>query len=100
MQSMIKRKWLLGVAAIAVIGFAVLARGFWTTDGAAQSKGPAARVVPVETAVAERKKVPVRVESLGNVTPIASVAIKARVDTAIVGVHFRDGQAIKKGDLR
>jgi multidrug efflux system membrane fusion protein len=55
--------------------------------------------VPVETATAERKKVPVRVESLGSVTPIASVAIKPRVDTAIVGVHFRDGQAVKKGDL-
>jgi multidrug efflux system membrane fusion protein len=95
---MIKGKWLLGAAAVAVIGVAVLARGFWTTDGAAQSKG-AARVVPVETAVAERKKVPVRVESLGSVTPIASVAIKPRLDTAIVGVHFRDGQAVKKGDL-
>jgi multidrug efflux system membrane fusion protein len=99
MQSMIKRKWLIGAAAIALVGIAVLVRGFWTTDGAAQSKGPAARVVPVETAVAERKKVPVRVDSLGSVTPIASVAIKPRVDTTIVGVHFRDGQAVKKGDL-
>ncbi len=96
---MIKRKWLIGAAVIALIGFAVLVRGFWTTDGAAQSKGAAARVVPVETATAERKKVPVRVESLGSVTPIASVAIKARVDTTIVGVHFRDGQAVKQGDL-
>jgi membrane fusion protein, multidrug efflux system len=96
---MIKRKWLYGAAAVALIGVAVLIRGFWTTDGAAQSKGPAVRVVPVETATAERKKVPVRVESLGSVTPIASVAIKPRLDTAIMGVHFRDGQEVKKGDL-
>ena len=96
---MIKRKWLIGGAALALICVALLVRGFWTTDGAAQSKGLAARVVPVETAIAERKKVPVRVESLGSVTPIASVAIKARVDTAIMAVHFRDGQAVKKGDL-
>jgi membrane fusion protein, multidrug efflux system len=41
----------------------------------------------------------VRVDALGTVTPIASVAIKARVDTNIVGVHFRDGQEVKKGDL-
>lgn len=96
---MIKRKWLFGLAAVAVVGIIVLARGLWTTDSAAQSKGGAARVVPVETAVAERKKVPVRIELLGSVTPIASVAIKPRVDTAIMAVHFRDGQAVKKGDL-
>jgi len=40
----------------------------------------------------------VRVESLGSVTPIASVAIKARVDTTIMAVHFRDGAEVKKGD--
>ncbi len=97
--SLIPRKWRIATVAVALIAIALLVRGFWTTDGAAQSKGPAARVVPVETAVAERKMMPVRVESLGSVTPIASVAIKARVDTAIMGVHFRDGQAVKKGDL-
>jgi RND family efflux transporter MFP subunit len=33
------------------------------------------------------------------VTPITSVAIKARLDTEIVGVHFADGARVKKGDL-
>jgi membrane fusion protein, multidrug efflux system len=96
---MIKRKWLFGVAALALIGIAVLVRGFWTTDGAARSRGQAVQAVPVETASAVRKKVPVRLEALGNVTPMASVAIKARVDTTIVGVHFRDGAHVKTGDL-
>jgi multidrug efflux system membrane fusion protein len=96
---MIKRKWLIGGAALALICGALLVRGFWTSDGAAQSKNQTARVVPVETALAERKKVPVRIESLGSVTPIASVAIKPRVDTTITAVHFRDGQAVKNGDL-
>ena len=95
-----KRKWLFGVAALALIGIALLVRGFWTTDGkAARSQAQAARVVPVETAIAELKQVPVRVESLGSVTPIASVAIKARVETAIMGVHFSDGAEVKNGDL-
>lgn len=97
---MIKRKWLFGVAALALIGIALLVRGFWTTDGkAARSQAQAARVVPVETATAMRKKVPVRLDALGSVTPMASVAIKARVDTTIVGVHFRDGASVNKGDL-
>jgi multidrug efflux system membrane fusion protein len=93
-----KRKWLFGVAALALIGIAVLARSMWTRDGAPRVQR-AARVVPVEVAKAVRKPVPVRIESLGSVTPIASVAIKARVDTTITGVHFRDGAVVKKGDL-
>jgi membrane fusion protein, multidrug efflux system len=94
---MTKRKWLFGVAALALIGIVLLVRGLWTSDGAARSQA-AAQAVPVEVATAERKPMPVRVESLGNVTPIASVAIKARVDTTIMAVHFRDGAEVKKGD--
>ncbi len=95
---MTKRKWLFGVAALALIGIVLLIRGLWTSDGAARSQA-AVHVVPVEVATAERKAVPVRIESLGSVTPIASVAIKARVDTAIMAVHFRDGAEVKTGDL-
>ncbi len=40
-----------------------------------------------------------RIEALGTVTPIASVAIKPRVDSEIVGVHFGDGAMVKQGDL-
>ncbi len=55
--------------------------------------------VPVEIARAVKKQIPVRVESLGTVTPVASVAIKTRVDTEIVKVHFEDGAVVKQGDL-
>jgi RND family efflux transporter MFP subunit len=96
---MTKRKWLFGVAALALIGVVLLVRGLWTSDSvAARSQAPA-HVVPVEVATVERKPMPVRLQSLGNVTPIASVAIKARVDTTIIAVHFRDGAEVKKGDL-
>ena len=95
---MSKRKWLFGVAALAVIAIAVLIRSQWTTDSA-RSQPRAERVVPVETALAERKKMPVRLDALGSVTPIASVALKARVDTNITAVHFSDGALVKQGDL-
>jgi RND family efflux transporter MFP subunit len=39
------------------------------------------------------------VEALGTVTPIASVAIKSRLETTIIGVHFEDGARVKEGDL-
>ena len=94
---MIKRKWLIGGAALALVGIVVLARGFWTADGVAARQSEA-RLVPVETAVAERKTMPVRLSALGNVTPVASVAIKTQVDTTITDVLFRDGASVQKGD--
>jgi RND family efflux transporter MFP subunit len=98
MQSMIKRKWLLGAAAIAAIVIAVLTRGFWGGGGAI-AQAPAERIVAVEVSPAVKKMVPLTVDALGTVTPITSVAIKARLETEIVGVHFADGARVKKGDL-
>jgi len=60
-------------------------------------QGP--RVVPVETATAIRADVPVRLEALGTVQPMASVAIKSRLETEIVEVHFKDGAMVNEGDL-
>ena len=95
---MLQRKWLIGGAALALLGIVVLVRGLWTTDGIAARTQAQARAVPVETATAERKTMPVQLRALGTVTPIASVAIKTQVDTTITGVRFRDGARVEKGD--
>jgi multidrug efflux system membrane fusion protein len=60
---------------------------------------PAPRPVSVEVAIAVKKDMPLLLEGIGNVTTIASVAIKTRLDNEIVGVHFADGAKVKKGDL-
>jgi len=90
-----------GAAAVVVVVLLWLTGAFWSSNGAvAQSQRESrVRTVPVEVAIAVKKKVPVRTESLGTVTPMASVAIKTRIDTEIVGVHFTDGAYVKKGDL-
>jgi RND family efflux transporter MFP subunit len=77
------------------------ARRLWKTEPAvAQTPNPQqTRVVPVEVTSAVRKKVPVQIHALGTVTPIASVAIKARLETMITAVHFADGAMVKQGDL-
>ena len=77
------------------------ARGsLWSGGAVAQApRGNAPRTVPVEVATAVKKTVPVTVEALGNVTPIASVAVKPRIDSEIIGVHFRDGATVNQGDL-
>jgi RND family efflux transporter MFP subunit len=84
---------LLGFAALA----AFVTRSSWM---GASAQGPQrARLIAVELAKAERKPVPVDVDSIGTVTPISSVALKSRVETTIVSVHFEDGAKVLEGDL-
>src|SRR5215471_16362501 len=98
---MTRKTWGLGVAAVvAVVGVVLVTRGAWSPQGAvAQAPQTGNRGIPVEVAVATRKKLPVQVEALGSVTPMASVAVKPRLDTEITGVHFSDGANVKQGDL-
>jgi RND family efflux transporter MFP subunit len=87
---------LLGVVALA----AFLTRASWNgSSGATAQSAPRARVISVELAKAERKPVPVDVDAIGTVTPISSVALKSRVETTIVSVHFEDGARVNEGDL-
>jgi RND family efflux transporter MFP subunit len=86
-----------------VIGIATAA-GFITRSswmgGSSNAQGPQRpRIVSVELAKAERKSVPVDVDANGIVTPISSVALKSRLDTTIVAVHFEDGARVNQGDL-
>jgi multidrug efflux system membrane fusion protein len=99
---MTRRILLIGVAAaLALAGGYAAMRGVWTpVDAVAQSpKGKGKAAVSVEVAQAVKKKVPVRVDLLGNVTPIAQVAVKPRIDSEIIEVHFSDGAMVRKGDM-
>jgi multidrug efflux system membrane fusion protein len=96
-----KRTLVFGaVVVLAAAGVAAATRGsLWSGGAVAQAPRPPARAVPVEVATAVRAAVPIRLDALGTVTPIASVAIKPRIDSEIVGVHFRDGAMVQKGEL-
>src|SRR5438045_8112855 len=85
----------LGIVALA----AFLTRASWTGSGASAQGPQRPRVISVELAKAERKPVPVDVDAIGTVTPISSVALKSRVETTIVAVHFEDGAKVAEGDL-
>ena len=85
------------VAAIALAGVWV-ARSPGKHDGA-EAQAPQGRAVPVEVARAVQKRMPVLLEGIGNVTTIASVGVRSRLDNEITGVHFADGAKVEKGDL-
>src|SRR5947209_9666426 len=104
-----KTRRLVVLAATLALGAVVAAKWsnwapweIWSPKNAtaqAQKQPAAPRAVPVEVVTAVKKKLPVRVDLLGTVTPIASVAVKTRIDTEIIGVHFRDGAMVRQGDL-
>ena len=104
-----KRNLVLGGAAVLALAAVIGTETGWLpeswnpwarAEGNAQAeRRPAERAVPVDVAVAAKKHLPVRVDLLGTVTPIASVAVKTRVDTEIVGVHFQDGAMVRQGDV-
>jgi multidrug efflux system membrane fusion protein len=92
------------LAVVAIAGAAAATwkwnlQGLWTPQGAVAQAPAQPRTVPVEVAQAEKKVVPYQVDALGTVTPMASVAIKSRLDNEITGVHFSDGARVNKGDV-
>jgi RND family efflux transporter MFP subunit len=96
-----KRTLFVGVATgLALAGLGVF---FWngssSQKAAAQAPRGGERIVPVSVATAVKRGVPVRLESLGTVTTIASVAIKPRIDSEIVAVKFEDGARVRQGDV-
>ena len=94
------------VAIAAIGGVAWLVRVRTQTpggQGAGGGLGPAAagsaRVVPVTVATAEARDVPIVLEGLGNVLPLATVTVKTQVDGRLEQVLFKEGQNVKKGDV-
>lgn len=93
------------IVGMLVVAGLVLALGYGATrwfgspGAVAQAPGQGPRAIPVSIIAAAKKRIPVKVEALGNVTPMASVAVRSRVDSEIVSVHFADGATVKQGDV-
>lgn len=71
--------------------------------GPGEPGGPVAggggRVVPVIATQVERRDVPVFLEGLGNVVAFKTVAVRPQVDGRLEKVLFREGQAVKQGEV-
>jgi multidrug efflux system membrane fusion protein len=69
------------------------------TAPAAAASVPTAPAVSVVVAKASRKDFPWRVDAIGTVQPIATVALRTRVDATVDQVLVADGAAVKAGDV-
>jgi len=89
-----------GLLVLAAGGYVAASRYGWIGAVAQAPQTRAApRAVAVEVATAVKKITPVQIEALGTVMPMASVAIKPRIDSEITGIHFADGARVKQGDI-
>jgi multidrug efflux system membrane fusion protein len=65
----------------------------------ARGGNPADRPVPVLTAKAVARDVPITLEGLGTVTAYKTVNVRTQVDGRLKSVVFREGQEVKAGEL-
>jgi multidrug efflux system membrane fusion protein len=67
-----------------------------TAPAGTQPRSPG---VPVEVGAVTRKPMPQIIDAVGAVQPIASIPIKARLDSQVMQVHVAEGARVKEGDL-
>jgi multidrug efflux system membrane fusion protein len=75
---------------------------FALAAGCSKPAGPkATAAVPVLTAKAVEKNMPVRIEPppVGHIMPMLTVTIRPQIGGLISAVNFHEGQEVKKGDL-
>jgi multidrug efflux system membrane fusion protein len=78
---------------------AVLAACGKKDDAAQQRAQQGDRVIPVSVAKVTQKDFPVFLDGLGTVTAFYTVTVRSQVDGRLVEMPFREGQAVKKGEV-
>lgn len=90
------RRVFIAIVCLLIIAGAAFA-AFRYVPGSRAAQPKAAPAVPVSVATVAHKDVPVRIRAIGNVEPLTTVAIKARVDGQIDAVRFKEGDEVRQG---
>jgi multidrug efflux system membrane fusion protein len=96
-----RRRWLGSLAALAMV--VVLGGGAWylikRSGEPAAGRGFAGASSTVGHAAARRAELPVTIEALGTVTPLATITLKPQVGGVLAEVLYTEGQTVTKGQL-
>ncbi len=94
-------RWLAALV-LAVIALFAFARWERLAPGTVEATKPAEKSSPAQTiraAAAELGQMPITIDALGTVTPLASVTIRTQVAGRLMNVGFKEGQLVKAGDF-
>lgn len=94
-------KWIGAVIAMLVLAL-VAAAAWYLIRRNSQPNGMFMRggmASTVGVAKAEALDIPVTVEALGTVTPLATVTVRPQVSGVITAINFLEGQLVRKGEL-
>jgi multidrug efflux system membrane fusion protein len=81
-----------------ILTFLILAAG-WGCSSDSNEKTTPQKAVPVSVGSVTRKSVPVQLNAIGIIQPSTTVSVRSMVGGKIVGVHFKEGQEVRKGAL-
>src|SRR6267142_5913005 len=88
-----QERW-AGAALALLLSFLITGCGQQNT---AQAGGPPP--APVVAGKVEQRDIPLQLTAIGNVESFQMVQIRSQVNGQIVGVHFKEGQDVTKGQL-
>ena len=97
----IRRRWRARLLILAVLVAAALALILWHpwSGGAPAPRGRSELAQPVREAVATKGDMPMILQGIGTVTPLATVTVKTQINGLLIDVGFQEGQIVKKGDF-
>ena len=98
-----RRRWWWRALWLIVLLGAALELGLWLTSRISHAPAAASRAVAasvqVGVATVAKGDIPVTLDALGTVTPLATVSVKSQVSGQITDIKFQEGQSVQKGDL-
>jgi multidrug efflux system membrane fusion protein len=85
--------------ALGLVLLALLAWIIFRPHAQPVGNGRAGQTTPVVSAVAQQGDMPVTLNELGTVTPLATVTVMTQINGQLVDVGFKEGQELNKGDF-
>jgi len=70
----------------------------WRHHDNAKKVAPAPAKITVTIATAKKGDIGVYLDAIGTVTPVYTASITSQVNGLVVGVHYKEGQLVRKGD--
>ncbi len=90
---------IVGVMLLLGLGLFAIHTSAAKPDKDGKNGGKGKQATPVTVAMVTQKTVPVQLQAIGNVLSPSTVSITPQASGQILGVYFKKGQEIKKGQL-